>query len=254
VVSEPQRRALGDAEAKAEDLLALIEDLLEVARIEETSVHLDLSSIAPGALLAEIVHEWGVRFQQEDANVTIDVAEDAPVFRADKGLLKRVLSNLIQNALTHSSTSVELTLSARRDASGGVLITVADNGPGIPLEYHELIFRKFERVKNPHIPRTRSSGLGLAFCKLAVDAHGGRIWVQSSGGSGSGSQFHVMLPLEPAPPRGREGGPSATSTATASSATPASGGGPGSSPGAGAAGGSVPATARAPAAGPVTTP
>ena len=57
-----------------------------------------------------------------------------------------------------------------------------------------VIFRKFERVKNPNIPRTRSSGLGLAFCKLVVDAHGGRIWVQSAG-EGKGSAFHFTLPI-----------------------------------------------------------
>jgi len=62
-----------------------------------------------------------------------------------------------------------LQIVAKKDGEG-VLLTVADNGPGIPEEYHELIFRKFERVKNPSIPRTRSSGLGLAFCKLVVDA------------------------------------------------------------------------------------
>jgi signal transduction histidine kinase len=102
----------------------------------------------------------------------------------------------VQNALTHSATAVSLQLSARREAQG-ILFTVADNGPGIPPEYHEVIFRKFERVKNQSIPRTRSSGLGLAFCKLVVDAHGGRIWVQSAG-EGKGSAFHFSLPTVPA--------------------------------------------------------
>jgi signal transduction histidine kinase len=90
---------------------------------------------------------------------------------------------------------VELHLSARLDGDG-VLFTVADNGPGIPKEYQELIFRKFEQVKTPNAPRVRSSGLGLAFCKLAVEAHGGRIWVQSE--EGRGSAFHFRLPLHPA--------------------------------------------------------
>jgi signal transduction histidine kinase len=196
VLNDAQRRALGDAEAKAEDLLALIEDLLEVARIEETAIELDLHPIAPGALIAEVTHEWGVRFHQEGARVVVDVNDDAPVFHADKGMLKRVFSNLIQNALTHTASNVEISLAARRDAVGGILFTIADNGPGIPPEYHEVIFRKFERVKNPELPRVRSSGLGLAFCKLAVEAHGGRIWVQSS--EGRGSQFHVALPVRPA--------------------------------------------------------
>ncbi|HET7552437.1 MAG TPA: ATP-binding protein [Gemmatimonadaceae bacterium] len=201
VVSEGLRRALGDAEAKAEDLLALIEDLLEVARIEETALELDLQPLAPAALIAELVEEWRVRFQQEEAEVSTDVSDDCPVFKADKGLVKRVFSNLIQNAITHAGSGVKIALSARahEDADGfGVMFTVSDNGPGIPPEYHEVIFRKFERVKNPQLPRARNSGLGLAFCKLVVEAHGGRIWVQSN--EGRGSHFHLTLPTEPQRP------------------------------------------------------
>jgi signal transduction histidine kinase len=194
-LTDAQRKMLGDAEAKAEDLLALIGDLLEVSRIEEATMTLDLQPLAPAALLNEVIHEWSIRFQQEQATAIVDVADDSPVFEADKGLLKRVLGNLIQNALTHSASAVTIHLSARRDGEG-ILFTIADNGPGIPPEYHELIFRKFERVKNANIPRTRSSGLGLAFCKLAIDAHGGRIWVQSAG-DGKGSAFHFSLPAKP---------------------------------------------------------
>ncbi|MGH7620014.1 MAG: ATP-binding protein [Gemmatimonadaceae bacterium] len=194
-LSGEQRKMLSDAEGKAEDLLALIGDLLEVSRLEEANMTLDMQPIAPAALLNEIVHEWSIRFQQENATATVDVADDAPVFQADKALLKRVLGNLVQNALTHSATAVKLQMSARRE-SDSILFTIADNGPGIPPEYHEVIFRKFERVKNPNIPRTRSSGLGLAFCKLVVDAHGGRIWVQSAG-EGKGSAFHFLLPVAP---------------------------------------------------------
>ncbi len=194
-VNDRQSKALSDAEGKAEDLLALIEDLLEVWRLEEASITLDLQPIAPAAMFAELQHEWALRFKQEGADASIDVAEDTPVFEADKALLMRVLGNLVQNALTHTGSSVKLHFSAKKDGDG-VLLTVADNGPGIPEEYHELIFRKFERVKNPNIPRTRSSGLGLAFCKLVADAHGGRIWVRSAG-EGQGSAFHIYLPVQP---------------------------------------------------------
>ena len=194
-LNDQQRQMLSDAEGKAEDLLALIGDLLEVSRIEEATMSLELEPIAPAALLNEIVNEWGIRFQQEHATASVDVADDAPVFEADKALLKRVLGNLVQNAVTHSASNITVTLSARGEGDG-ILFTIADNGPGIPAEYHEVIFRKFERVKNPNIPRTRSSGLGLAFCKLVVDAHGGRIWVQSAG-EGKGSAFHFTLPIKP---------------------------------------------------------
>jgi two-component system sensor histidine kinase/response regulator len=197
-VTDPQARALSDAEGKAEDLLALIEDLLEVARIEEQTITLQPEPIAPAALLAEIVYDWGLRFQQEGASATADAADDAPVFRADKVLVKRVLSNLVQNAITHSAGPVQLTLTARSDPNG-ILLTVGDNGPGIPEEYQELIFRKFERVRSANAPRVRSSGLGLTFCRLAIEAHGGRIWVKST--EGEGSTFYVQLPVEPKIPQ-----------------------------------------------------
>ncbi|MDP9202177.1 MAG: ATP-binding protein [Gemmatimonadota bacterium] len=194
-VTTGQKAAIGDAETKSEDLLALIDDILEVARIEEANISLTLAPIAPGALLAELVYEWGHRFQQEGTTASVSVADDAPVFSGDKGLVKRVFSNLIQNAVTHSSHPVHLELSARR-ARQGVLFTVTDNGPGIPPEYHDLIFRKFGQVEMPRSPRTRSSGLGLTFCKLVVERHRGRIWVKSA--EGKGSSFYVELPSDPA--------------------------------------------------------
>ena len=190
-----QRGALGDAESRAEDLLGLIEDLLEVARLEESRLSLNLRPIAPAALLAEVKHEWEIRFQQERATAVVEAGDDAPVIEADHALLKRVFSNLVQNALSHSARAVTVTLGARRE-NDGTLFTVADDGVGIPAEYHDIIFRKFEQVKTPHIPRVRSSGLGLAFCKLVVEAHGGRIWVKS-GGEMIGSAFHFWMPVKP---------------------------------------------------------
>ena len=194
-LTQDQRNAVGDAETRAGDLLALIEDLLEVARLEETALSLHLAPTAPGALLTEVRHEWDIRIQQEGATVNVDVADDAPLIEADQALLRRVFGNLLQNALTHSSRAVTVMLGARKE-SEGTLFTVADDGVGIPPEYHDIIFRKFEQVKTLHIPRVRSSGLGLAFCKLVVEAHGGRIWVKSGGGM-AGSAFHFWLPEKP---------------------------------------------------------
>src|SRR5215204_2769335 len=196
-VTETQRRAIRDCEGKADELLALINDLLEIARLEEANLPLDVSAVSPRTLVDEMMHEWAMRFQQEGARGTAEGAPDAPRIAADAQLLKRVLANLLQNALTHSGHAVELRIVVRREAEGA-LFTVADNGPGIPPEYHELIFRKFERAKNPNVPRVRSSGLGLAFCRLVAEAHGGKIWVTSS--EGRGSAFHLLLPLHPPAP------------------------------------------------------
>jgi signal transduction histidine kinase len=195
-VGDSQRQVLTDAEGKADDLLQLIDDLLEVARLEEAALPIVREPIAPAALLAEIAHEWSVRLQQEGATAVVEVSDDAPIFRADKGLLRRVLANLVQNALAHSGHAITLRLGARRDGSG-ILLTVADTGPGIPREYHDIIFGKFQQIRTGAVPRVRSSGLGLTFCRLAVEQHGGRIWVQST--EGEGSAFHILLPLETVP-------------------------------------------------------
>jgi two-component system sensor histidine kinase/response regulator len=202
-LNEQQLRATRDAESKSQELLGLIEDLLEIARIEEAALQLEEEELDPRRFLDELVEDWSLRLQQEGARASVDVATDAPTVRADAHLLKRVFGNLIQNALVHSSRAIELRLSARSQ-SGGVLFTVADDGPGIPPEFHEIIFQKFARVKAGFVPRVRSSGLGLTFCRLVVEAHGGRIWVQSA--EGTGSQFHIALPLRPGEPAARAAG------------------------------------------------
>lgn len=196
-LGERQRGAVADTQLKAEELLTLIDDLLEVRRIEETSIALHLEQIEPSELLEEMLRDWALRFQQERTVAAADVSSDTPAFRGDRGMLKRVIGNLIQNALIHSGSPIELTLVARPDPNG-VRFTVIDTGPGIPPEYHDVIFQKFEQVRASHTPRVRTSGLGLTFCRLVVEAHGGRIWVQST--EGAGSAFHFILPIAGPPP------------------------------------------------------
>lgn len=201
-----QSAAVLDAEVKAHDLLDLIGDLLEIARLEDARMNIEPHELSVSGFLGEFTGEWELRMRQAGATAMVDVAEGTGSIEADPVLLKRVFSNLVQNAMTHSATPVSLHLAARAD-SDGVLLSVKDNGPGIPPEYLELIFRKFETLgtvaQDAHAPRVRSSGLGLAFCKLAVDAHHGRIWASSR--VGEGSTFYVHLPRRqpPAPSPGR---------------------------------------------------
>src|SRR5687767_8183564 len=103
VLTTVQKRVLGDAEHKAEELLSLINDLLEVARIEDANLRLHIEPLAPGAFAAELVAEWEVRLAQEAAVIAVDVDDDSPVFEGDRTILKRLFSNLIQNALVHSA-------------------------------------------------------------------------------------------------------------------------------------------------------
>lgn len=191
-----QGSVLAHAYAKAEDLLTLIDDLLEISRMEESRLPLERTRIAPRAFLEEFLADWGLRLRQEHSTATVDVSPDVPELEADRGLLTRVLSNLVQNAVVHAGHPVAIRIEARR-AGDSVRISVRDNGPGISPQFQELIFRKFESLHAPQDRRVRGSGLGLTFCRLAVEAHGGRIWVESR--PGEGSTFHVQLPLSAAP-------------------------------------------------------
>ena len=105
-----------------------------------------------------------------------------------------MLSNLVQNAITHAAVPVTLTFQARREGEG-IQLSVQDDGPGIPEANRERIFQKFAQLRDAGAPKVRSSGLGLAFCRVAVESHGGRIWVEST--LGEGSTFHLILPLTP---------------------------------------------------------
>jgi signal transduction histidine kinase len=189
-LSEEQRRFLSDAQQRGNDALELIGDLLELTLLEEERLVPALAPLESSAVLETVVDAWSVRAERRGASLTVQEA-DRVELHADEHLLQRVFANLIGNALRHAGKGVHIRLAARRSADGdGVHFTVADDGVGIPPAYHDLIFRKFGSVQGPS---ARSSpGLGLTFCKLAVEAHGGRIWVESP--EGKGSAFSFVIP------------------------------------------------------------
>ena len=119
------------------------------------------------------------------------IAPDCPRLRCDFELGTRILANLLANAFKHSPTACEIVLGADPDP-GGVRITVADQGPGIPEHFHDTIFEKYAVVAGTPEIHSSSTGLGLAFCKHAVEAHGGSIGVNSL--AGQGSTFWFTLP------------------------------------------------------------
>jgi signal transduction histidine kinase len=115
-------------------------------------------------------------------------------FRAslDRGLIFRVIQNLVANALKFAPANDGLIAIGIGRAEDGVRINVTDNGPGIPIEHHGRIFEKFGQAGEKEAREVFSTGLGLSFCKLAVEAHGGRIGVESE--VGKGSTFWFVLP------------------------------------------------------------
>jgi signal transduction histidine kinase len=195
-LNKQQLQAVHDTEEKAEELLALIDEILEIRRMENAEITLDLAPLRADALLGDILRDWERRLERDGAQARLDIATDTPEFQGDVKLLKRVLGNLLENALTHGGAGVLTTLAARRDPAG-LRFIVSDNGPGIPTNERQHIFQSFTSVRRAGSTRPRGTGLGLAFCRLAVAAHGGRIWVEDATKSASGCAFHVVLPLAP---------------------------------------------------------
>ena len=192
-----QRELLDDARLRGADVLELIDNLLDVTRLEESAVRLDLRPVDVRRLLGQVAREWTVRAEQRGATVEVDAVPEA-VVAADEALLRRMLGNLVGNALRHAGRGVHVRLSAAPSAEGLDLV-VADDGVGIEPERQAELLKPVD--PEPQV-RTASGGLGLTFCKLAAQAHGGTLRLTSR--AGEGSTFAVRLPA-----RASEAAPSA---------------------------------------------
>jgi two-component system, sensor histidine kinase and response regulator len=174
--------------SEARALLRLILNLLDISKSEEGRLTAHPTVVALDALTAEILEAFAIR--AEDSRVTLKRELEAESVRADPDLLRRVLENLVDNALRHAPPGSTLTIAARRDAAG-LELRVADQGPGISPEQHDEIFERFVQGTAEQMLTRSGRGLGLAFCRLAVEAQGGRIWVEDAR---PGAAFCVRLP------------------------------------------------------------
>lgn len=194
-LSEDQRQALEGALRSGKNLNGLISDLLDIGRMEAGRMELEHSLLLPLDLLTSGAAELSAWLQQEEKQVHVDAPFGLPLISGDPRLLRRVLLNLISNAIKHTPPGTHITLRARRadQPDGWVVLEVEDSGPGIPPEVQGRIFEQYVGGGGDRGGQ-QSTGLGLTFCRLAAEAHGGRIGVRSA--PGQGATFWVMLPGE----------------------------------------------------------
>jgi PAS domain S-box-containing protein len=211
-IADQQQELLGIAHQGSQTMLEMINTLLDISKLEQGHMSLDCEPLSPYALADATCDRLRVAADAQRVRITQALAVGLPLIEADRAKLVRVLQNLIDNAIKFSPGGSTVTLGAAFARTDGrrvhtdqnlpvqlshlvagewLVFWVADQGPGIPPQFHERIFEKFGQVRGGR--KVRGTGLGLTFCKLAVEAHGGQIWLQSA--EGAGSTFALALPL-----------------------------------------------------------
>jgi signal transduction histidine kinase len=166
----------------------LVDSILQMSRLESGEVPLKRQPIQAAGLIAEVAQGLRLLAQEGELELHIEAPADLPLVWADEALLRRVLENLADNALKFTPPGGRVSLTAR-PLDPLLLIQVSDTGPGIPPEMEGRLFERFSSGPGPK----QGSGLGLAFCKLAVEAHGGRIWVEANSPHGTSVQCTIPL-------------------------------------------------------------
>lgn len=183
--SPRSRDAAKKIESETQALARMLLTLLDLGKAEEGRLVPRVERLALVPLLAEVVDAMQVRAQA--SSVTLEIECTVENVTADPELLRRILENLVDNAIRHAPEDSTVTL--RASAGAGVELRVVDRGTGIPAELRDQVFDRFVQVERP--AGTRGHGLGLAFCKLAIEAHGGRIWIEDAN---PGTVFALQVP------------------------------------------------------------
>src|SRR5262249_12140464 len=183
-----QDEILQAARDDTERLLRILNDLLDLARLDEGKEDLRAEPVPPADLLQRSLAEAADSAAAKNLKLICEVDPGLPPVAVDRQRISHVFTNLVANAIKHSPSAGEVRLRAALAGNGSVQFSVADDGPGIPEEYQSRIFDRFFRVPG----QTRSgAGLGLSIAREITVAHGGRIGVKSS--RGNGSTFYVVL-------------------------------------------------------------
>ena len=190
-LNQAQQRFLRIIEENADRLTSLIDDLLDISRIETGRVELNLDLLRMDEVVGSVVASLATQVRQRGQFLTVNVPADLPMVMGDRGRLVQVLVNLLGNAMLYTNEAGRIAVTARMIDST-IAIEVSDSGIGISPEDIGKIFDRFYRGESPRVQECQGTGLGLAIVKSFVEMHGGRIWVESQ--PGVGSTFTFTLP------------------------------------------------------------
>jgi len=193
-MNDPQNRDrfLGIILEHARRLARLTDDLLMLSKMDADRLELELRRVPPEQLVAGCVETAQPRAVERDLRLSVNLGKKLPEIAGDRRRLTEVLQNLLDNAIQYTPAGGQIMVSAETHNSE-VVFTVSDTGIGIPLADQPRIFERFYRVDVARSREVGGTGLGLSIAKHLMEAHGGRLWVESE--VGHGSQFHFSVPI-----------------------------------------------------------
>ena len=194
-LNERQLAYVDDVLEAGKHLLSLINDVLDLAKIEAGSMELELSQVAIPEVLRSAVSMHSERASRGEVELSLTTEPEEITISADGRRVRQIVFNLVSNAVKFTPAEGRVDVSARLD-DGQVEIAVADTGPGIAPEELETIFEEFKQATDGK--RAEGTGLGLPLSRKLVELHGGRLWVESA--AGNGSTFRFTLPVDPTEP------------------------------------------------------
>jgi signal transduction histidine kinase len=192
-VTEEQKKWLTRIRANGHNLVDLVSDFLDVSKLESGYVEVKKEAVALGDLIQKTVENYRVLALDKQISLRAALDSSLPAVNADPRRLEQVFSNLLSNAIKFTGQNGEVEVGAARLDATLVRVWVRDNGEGIPADEIGQIFQKYRQGGNTKNSDQKGTGLGLVICKMIVDAHGGKIWVDSE--PQKGSTFYFSLPL-----------------------------------------------------------
>lgn len=194
-LNDMQQELLSTSIQSGNTLLGMINDLLDISKMEDGSLKLTLEEVSPADLVSAAILQVQPLAQDKSLLLKTDIATELPTLYADRSQLQRTLTNLLANACKFTPEKGTITVSVQHAApENAFLFCVSDTGEGIPQEAFERIFEKFGQAEMRRSGHFYSTGLGLTLCKMVVEMHGGRIWVESQLGEGATFLFTLPLP------------------------------------------------------------
>ena len=198
-LNEDLRQAGLDIHTSAETMDRMLDDLLDIARSEDGALALKRKSVEVLDLLDEIQSYLRGSERNSEHRIVFDGSPVMASIQADKDLIRRVIENLVETSIKYAPAGTDIRLEMSLADGERFLFKVRDSGPGVPLELRSKIFDQYVQLDRDRHEQARAGrGLGLAFCRLAVEAHGGRIWVEDNPPAGSTFCFWIPAALEAA--------------------------------------------------------